>query len=55
MKYLTAAMAVKEELDSTLPGATAAGEMTVKAIIGRHGLPLRQQVANLTLAGLLGP
>ena len=49
------ATAVKEELDSTVPGATAAGEMTVKAIISRHGLPSRQQVANLTLAGLLGP
>jgi hypothetical protein len=49
------AKAVKEELDSTVPGATTAGEMTVKAIISRHGLPSRQQVANLTLAGLLGP
>ena len=49
------AQAVKEELDGTAPGAVAAGEMTVEAIIGRHGLPSRQQVANLTLAGLLGP
>jgi hypothetical protein len=49
------AKAVKEELDSTVPGATTAGEMTIKAIISRHRLPPRQQVANLTLPELLGP
>ncbi len=47
------AKAVQEELDATGPGAVAVGDMTLGAIVARHGLPSRQQVAHLTLADLL--
>jgi hypothetical protein len=44
---------VKEELGSAEPGAAAAGELTVAAIVARRGLPSRGAVRHLTLAELL--
>jgi hypothetical protein len=44
---------VKEELGSAQPGAAAAGELTVAAVVARRGLPSRVQVSQLTLAELL--
>lgn len=47
------AAAVKEELGATEPGAVAAGELTVEAIVARRGLPSRQEVQHITLRDLL--
>jgi hypothetical protein len=47
------AQAVKEELGSAEPGAAAAGELTVAAIVARRGLPSRGAVRHLTLSELL--
>lgn len=47
------ALAVKEELGSPGPGAAAAGELTVAAIVARRGLPSRDAVRHLTLSELL--
>lgn len=49
------AQAVKDELGSADPGAAAAGELTVAAIVSRRGLPSRESVAHLTLGELLSP
>lgn len=48
------AAAVKEELAEAAPGAAGTGEATVAAIVDRRGLPSRSEVADLTLAELLG-
>ena len=47
------AQAVKEEHGSAAPGAAAAGELTVAAIVARRGLPSRAQASGLTLSELL--
>jgi hypothetical protein len=47
------AQAVKEELGGAAPGAAAAGELTVAAIVARRGLPSRDAVRHLTLSELL--
>jgi hypothetical protein len=47
------ALAVKQELDQTAPGAAAEGGMTVKEIVERRGLPSRAETRHLTLEGLL--
>jgi hypothetical protein len=49
------AQLVKEELDNAAPGAAAAGELSVAALIERRGLPSRETVAQLTLGELLSP
>lgn len=47
------AKAVMEELGAAAPGAIAAGEMTVAAIVARRGLPSRQETEHLTFQELL--
>jgi hypothetical protein len=47
------ALAVRQELDQTVPGAAAEGGMTIKEIVGRRGLPSRAEAGQLTLEGLL--
>ena len=47
------AQAVKEELGSAEPGAAAAGDLTVAAIVARRGLPSRDAVRHLTLSELI--
>lgn len=48
------ARAVREELDALVPGAASGTEPTIAAIAAR-GLPTREEVAHLTLPGLLAP
>jgi hypothetical protein len=47
------ALAVRQELDQTVPGAAAEGGMTIKEIVGRRGLPSRAEAGQFTLEGLL--
>jgi len=47
------ALAIKQELDQTVPGAAAEGGMTIKEIVERRGLPSRAEAQHLTLEGLL--
>jgi hypothetical protein len=47
------ALAVRQELDQTVPGAAAEGGMTIKEIVERRGLPSRAEAERFTLEGLL--
>jgi hypothetical protein len=47
------AKAVMEEFDEAAPGAAAAGDLTVAAIVARRGLPSRQEIEHLTFQELL--
>ena len=48
------AAVVRDELAEAVPGAAGAGGATLSAIIDRRGLPAKAEVADLTLADLLG-
>lgn len=44
---------IREELDEAVPGAAAAGAMTIREVVARRGLPSRAEVRHLTLRELL--
>jgi hypothetical protein len=47
------AQSLRTDFDEAKPGAVAEGDLTLKGIVGRHGLPSRGEVNGLTLEDLL--